>query len=195
MNLFYRVVALAGLILPALAEEPAEEGEFSAIDGSIVKPLSNPDSAQFSVLIFTATDCPIANAMAPEMARLVQLVHQNGGQFTLVYPDWELSNEEAALHAKEYAIDASIVIDRDHQLVVRTGATVTPEAVLLDRDGGIVYHGRINNLFSDYGDRRRVVTRHDLREAISQLLAGEQIKNPSVVPLGCYIPELPKPSP
>ena len=73
-------------------------------------------------------------------------------------------------------------------LVKATGAAITPTAVVVRPDGSIAYRGRIDNSFAAVGIQRRVVTEHDLRDALDEVLAGQPVKNPEEPAVGCYIP-------
>src|SRR5689334_10469573 len=46
-----------------------------------------PDRAAVTVVLFTRTDCPIANRYAPDVRRLYQTYHPRGVEFVLVYVD------------------------------------------------------------------------------------------------------------
>src|SRR5207248_11130504 len=70
-----------------------------------------------------------------------------------------------------------ILLDPHHELVGRTGATVTPEAVVIGTDGVIVYRGRIDNLYVEPGKKRSSATRHDLREALESIQAGHPMRS------------------
>ena len=55
------------------------------LDGREVDPLAG--DAAITVLVFTRTDCPIANRYAPELRRLSERYAGRGVRFWLVYPD------------------------------------------------------------------------------------------------------------
>jgi len=140
-----------------------------------------------SVDLFVAPDCPIANAYAPEVERLHLAYREKGVAFRLVFPDRDLAEDGVRRHLADYGITAPFVIDRDHALVKRAKATTTPEAVLFDRTGGILYRGRIDNRYSDLGDRRGTVTEFYLRDALDALLSGEKPPVTKTAPIGCII--------
>lgn len=184
-----RRIALVSLLVAVFASAlAAETAELNTLDGDRVRPLDAGDG-KFAVVVFITTDCPIANAFMPEISRLTQLADELGGKITLAHVDWDLSLADARKHAEDYSIRAPVVIDREHQLVKQTHATVTPEAVVLDREGSIVYQGKINDLFVDYGERRRQASRHYLRDAMEAVAKGEKPPTASVEPIGCFIPE------
>ena len=143
-----------------------------------------------SVLFFITHDCPVANKLAPEIRRIIE-GYRAKAQFTLVYADPEMTAAEVTTHQKDYNYTKlNTIHDRHHKLVQATGATITPEAVLTKSNGHIVYRGRINNFYEDFGKPRRVITQHDLRDALDALLAGKPVPKPRGKCIGCFIPKL-----
>jgi hypothetical protein len=142
-----------------------------------------------SVLIFTTTDCPISNAMLPEISRLAREFTPQGVSFTLVHVDPDTTMTKAREHAKSYEIRIPLVLDPHHQLVKRYQATRTPEAFVILPEGNTAYHGRINDLYHAPGQRRRAPTSNDLRDALTVVLAGARItKDKAHQPaVGCVI--------
>ncbi len=168
---------------------PQLQSVFETLDGTTVRPLSCDDRFQFATLIFITTDCPIANAFAPEMRRLQTFVEDAGGKLTLAYVDGSLSRASAWQHAQDYQlVEGDLVVDRELRLVKATGAQVTPEAVLVSPSGQVVYRGRISDLFADLGKKRHRVTREDLKLAIKAFVAGKAPPQARTEAVGCYIP-------
>ena len=67
-------------------------------------------------------------------------------------------------------------------------ATATPEAAVLDRDGKVVYLGRIDDAYYGFGKRRSSATSQDLRDALDAVLDGKPVPHPRTTVLGCEIP-------
>src|SRR5687767_8658449 len=86
---------------------------------------------QGSVLIVTTTDCPVANAMLPEIARVQRDFAPRGITFTLVHVDPDTTAAKAREHAKAYSITMPLLLDPMHELVKRCKATRTPEAFVI----------------------------------------------------------------
>lgn len=156
----------------------------------LLAPLRIVASPVASVDLFVATDCPIANGYAPEIERIYRAYREKGVSFRLVFPDRDLTEEAVKQHLAEYELTAPFVIDRDRALVKRASATTTPEVVVFDRDGAVTYRGRIDNRYSDLGDRRGTVTEFYLRDALDALLAGRKPTPARTEAIGCLI-ELP----
>ncbi|MEC7776571.1 MAG: hypothetical protein VYC32_10785, partial [Planctomycetota bacterium] len=64
-----------------------------------------------------------------------------------------------------------------------------PEAFVIGKPG-ILYRGRIDDLYADLGQKRRQARNRDLRDALDAVLSGKAVKNPTTRAVGCYIPEL-----
>ena len=68
-----------------------------------------------------------------------------------------------------------------------TGATVTPEVVVLSGAGAVLYLRRIDNRNEDLGRSRTVTTEFDLRDALDAVLAGRPVTRPLTTAVGCGI--------
>ena len=155
-----------------------------------IQPLATRPLAGATVFLFTRTDCPISNRLAPEVHRLFDAFSPLGVTFYLVYPDPNESPDAIRKHIVDYSYRPQPLRDVHHELVERTGAQVTPEASVFNADGKLTYHGRINDRFVDYGKTRPAPTRHDLQEAIQATLNGQPIVEARSKGVGCPIPKL-----
>ncbi|MBI5801403.1 MAG: redoxin domain-containing protein [Verrucomicrobia bacterium] len=169
-----------------MSSSSAAEVQLSDFNGKPHSPL-RADTRKATVVIFTLPDCPVANAFAPEINRLVAEYSVRGVSFYLAHVDRDLTAAEARKHAADFAFRCPVLLDSQHALVKALGATKTPQAYLLGPDGKTLYRGRINNLFADYGQRRQTVTQHDLRNALDAVLAGKPISQPITEAIGCHI--------
>jgi len=146
------------------------------------------DGGKANALFFISPECPISNSFAREIARICADYKSKGIGCDLVYVDPTITDSEARKHAREYGHgDYPKIVDRHHELVKATGVTVTPEAAVVNREGTVVYRGRIDDSFAALGQPRRPVKDADLRNALDAVVAGKPIKKPETEPLGCYI--------
>jgi peroxiredoxin len=139
------------------------------------------------VLFFVTTDCPLANGYAPEMNRIAQAYAPKGVLFYAVQGDSTVPDEEVRRHAREYGYRFPALLDPLLVLARSTGATVTPEAVVLSPEGAVLYLGRIDNRVEDFGKVRIAATEFDLRDALDAVLAGRPVPHPRTRALGCAI--------
>jgi thiol-disulfide isomerase/thioredoxin len=173
-------VLLAGLI-PFLtsAQLPDVDGRPAA--------LFTPSGAA-NVLIFVSSDCPISNGYAPEIQRLCGAYHSKGVRCSLVYEDESIDSAAVRKHLEEYRYAGiPAVIDADRTVARRAGASVTPQAVVLDATGKVRYRGRIDNFYAALGQPRQRATVHDLRDALDAVIAGRTVATPETEALGCFI--------
>jgi hypothetical protein len=146
-----------------------------------------PAPGEWSLLLFLLGDCPISRRMAPEIRRICLDYAPRGVHCTLVMVDTHLSRDAAAKQLAAYSLDQlPFVIDHRFHLVKSTGATVTPEAVLLDSSSNILYRGRIDDSHPSW-TQSRPATRRDLRNALDDALAGRPIRESRTKAVGCYI--------
>ena len=150
------------------------------------RPLDLGD-AKAAVLLFLSTDCPISNALSPEINRIVADYTHRGVRFWIVHPDPTLSAQNASAHAREFGYTCPVLLDDKRQLVARLGPKVTPETIVLAPGGAVAYRGRINDTYIDLGQRRAAPTSHDLRNALDALLAGKPVPVPQTRAIGCPI--------
>lgn len=143
-----------------------------------------------TVLLFTTQDCPIANAYAPELQRIISAFSPKGFACMLVHVDVALSDADAAKHARDFGFTCPVIVDRAHQLVKATGVTMTPEAVVLSPDGKLLYRGRIDDMYVAFGKKREKPTQHDLREALQSIANGKDAAPARAAAIGCFIPEI-----
>jgi hypothetical protein len=157
------------------------------IDGVTREPFK-ADKGKAEAVFFVTNDCPISNYYAHEIRRICDEYAKRGAGCTLVYTDPSLTDEQARQHAAEYGHGAyPKIVDRNHTLVKAAGATINPTAVLVTADGRIAYRGRIDNTYASIGVQRRVVTEHDLRDALDSVIAGRPVTKAETQPIGCYI--------
>lgn len=142
--------------------------------------------------IFTSVDCPIANSYSPEINRLYDDYHHRGVEILLVYPDPALSEQDVKTHRADYQLQPPALLDPQHHKVRRTGASITPEAVLLTASGELVYRGKIDNRYAGIGKRRAAATEHYVRDLLDQILAGQHPAYQETEAIGCRIEPLPK---
>ena len=145
-----------------------------------------------TVLIFVSTECPVSNRYAPEITRLHAEFARRGFHFRLVYPN--PADQDAAIrqHLEAYRLPALAERDPAHRLVTLAGATVTPEAAVFDAAGRLVYRGRIDDRYIDFGKDRHTPTQRDLENALDAALAGTPIAVKQTQAIGCILADLVK---
>lgn len=193
------VAVLLGVILGLATTVPGAPAagvratNFAAIEvqdlsGKSVKPLAE-GGPKATVLFFVMHECPVANAYAPEIARIITEYAGKGVRSYVVYVESDLSVEKARAHARDFGFKADTIRDPKHLLSKAVGATISPEAAVFSAKGEVLYLGRIDDRVSDFGRRRVEPTRRDLRLTLDAVLAGQPVPARTTKAIGCYIPD------
>ena len=182
---------LAGLlaVAPPPPVPPAAALELVDLDGHAVRPFAAAPSKTY-VFLLTRTDCPISNRYAPELRRLHARFAPAGFVFQLVYPEPSETAEGVRRHLREFAYPFGAWRDPDHRLVRLVGATVTPEAaVFVPGASGprLVYRGRIDDWYLDFGRARAAPTTHDLERVLEAIAAGAPPAPRTTPAVGCFL--------
>jgi thiol-disulfide isomerase/thioredoxin len=195
------IVVLAGALFQAGAAPanrlangaPASSrsNEASALDlaGKDVNPFEM-SAGKPLVLIFVRTDCPVSNRYAPTIQALS---HKYAGTavMMLVYPDKSETPQDIEKHLHDYGYKMPALRDTQRELVKTSQVEITPEAAVFNGQGKLIYHGRIDNWYVDFGHARSAPTTHELDQAIQSALNSTRPAPASVSGIGCYISDLP----
>lgn len=141
------------------------------------------------VLVFIRTDCPISNRYAPLIQEL-SAKYAQAAIFWLVFPDKNETAEQIRKYEQEYRYHLPALRDPEHALVIKSQVKVTPEVGVYDRKRELVYHGRIDNLYRDFGKARRAATTHELSDAVEAASKGAIPLAASADGIGCFISDL-----
>jgi len=181
-----RRLTCLGLLLAASLIHATSPSWFLDLDGNRLRTLGTERNAA-TVLVFIQPDCPIANQYAPTLNRLRETYASRQVAFHLVYADKDLTPQEVRKHLKEYRLTSQALLDPRHCLVDLTGATVTPECVVLGPKGDRLYRGRIDTRYVSFGKKRPQPTENDLAEALDAILEGKAVARKETKAIGCYI--------
>jgi hypothetical protein len=182
----FLILALAGAwAIPA----PTERTVLEDIDGRMHGTIERIAAGKWAVLFFIMTDCPIANRYSPEIRRICTSYGPKGAQCFLVYADPATPVETIRQHLKDYNYTWPAILDSEHKLVRKAGATVSSEVAVFTSSGELKYRGRIDNFHAALGVPRQRTTEFDLRNALDALVAGHSVRNPRTQAVGCFIPE------
>lgn len=143
-----------------------------------------------TVYVFLAETCPISQQATLALRNLYATYAPRGVQFVGLFPDQQTSPADIAAFGRTYKVPFPLKLD-DHKLLVhRFRARITPEVVVAAADGRtVLYQGRIDNSYVRLGQRRTVVTQHELYDALAAITAGKAVANARTEAVGCFIAE------
>jgi peroxiredoxin len=184
---------IAGAVCAAAAraegEVPAPPAIGATIEDFTLPDYDNKDRSLKSlagkngtVLIFVAVQCPVSNAYNERMEKLAQEYQAKG--IAVIGINSNVAEDAAAVksHASTHNLTFPILKDPGNKIADKFGASVTPEAYLIDRNNKLVYHGRIDN-----ARNAAEVQSADLRNAIEATLSGKPIEKTEAKAFGCSI--------
>ncbi len=199
MTLFYTVINLQ-----AQADHPtlqigqmAPDFLLPGIDGKDYSLKDFADS-RFLVIIFTCNHCPTAQSYEDRIIQLVDDYQVKGVGFLAVSPNDPLAVrldelgytdlgdelEDMKIRAEYKKFNFPYIYDGETQEMSRKyGPVATPHVFIFDQDRKLRYVGRIDD--SELGIRSD--TKHDTRNALVELLAGNKVTVDKTKTFGCSV--------
>ena len=166
----------------------------TSLDGTNVDLFGNA-SKDIVVVLFVAVECPISNRFAPAVNRVYEDFDSADFAMWTVYTDDLFTTDEISKHRTDYQYQFPALVDFDRKLAKYCGATVTPEAVVFVRENAekyrMIYRGRVNNQYVDFGKWRPEATKQDLRDILESIRNGKStdLAFQTTRAIGCYIGE------
>lgn len=180
---------LVAMLLCLLAQaNPAQAQSGLDLDGKTVNPFAAAPG-KIVVLFFLRRDCPICGRYAPVIQN-IRAKHERDTSFWLVYPDKADTPAEILKYQHDFGYSLPALRDPEHALVKLAQAEITPEVAVFDGNQHLVYHGRIDDWYAEFGRSRPAPTTHELSDAIDAALSGDPMAHPAVKGIGCYISDL-----
>ncbi len=140
----------------------------------------------YTVFCFLGSECPLAKLYGPRLEQLARKFADKPVRFLGVNSNLQDSLEEVTQYVKNHDLSFPFVKDYDHRLANLVQAVRTPEVVVVDPVGAIVYQGRIDDQYQP-GTAKNQAKHHYLEQALQELIAGKQVTIPATVPVGCVI--------
>jgi len=192
----YGLICLRSVLLVMLAGLTAATGGAQIrttgvvdLDGHAVNPFQRA-SGKIVVLLFVRTDCPVSNRYAPSI-REMSSRFEKSAEFFLVYPIESETSELIRKHLKEYGYKLTALRDPQRTLTRAAKATVTPESAVFSANGELLYRGRIDDWYTEFGRSRPAPTTHELSSALEAASAGKPVAVATAPAVGCFLPGAP----
>jgi peroxiredoxin len=181
------VLMVAGVVFAN--EVPAPPAIGSSIEGFSLPDVDGTERSLKSlagekgtVLLFIAVQCPVSNAYNERMEKLATDYKAKGINVIGINSNVAEDGAACKAHAAENKLSFTILKDPGNKIADKLGASVTPEAYLLDASNKLVYHGRIDN-----SRNAAQVETPDLRNAIEAVLSGKAVEKTEAKAFGCSI--------
>jgi len=167
--------------------QPAPRFTLKGVDGKMTSLDDYADKAAV-VVVFTCNHCPTAIQYEDRLIELQNDYADKGVQLIAINPNETDGHptdsfEHMVERAAQKGFNFPYLRDETQDIARAYGAKRTPHVFLLDGDRTVVYEGRID----DNPDDPSAVGRHDLREAIDEVLAGKPVSVPNTKSIGCNV--------
>jgi hypothetical protein len=142
-----------------------------------------------NIFVFLSPECPLCKNYSTVLTRItgdfsIDSVSMFGVISGKAYSVTDLNN-----FAKEFAVRFPLFIDPEKKLTNYLRATITPEVVVLDQKGKLVYRGAIDDWVTELGKNKLQPEKHYLRLALTEYIHHKQVSIKRTRPRGCYINE------
>lgn len=176
--------------------DAAPDFQLLGIDGK-THTLADYKAAKLLMVVFLSNHCPYSHASETRLLPLAKEFKAQGLEVVAINPNspdsvrldelgyskYNDSYEEMKLYARDAGFPFPYLYDGDHQVAAKAyGCLATPHVFLFDRERKLRYVGRVDD--SRFEDPA-TVTKHDLRDAVTELLAGKPVTNPRTPVVGC----------
>ncbi|MYA71385.1 redoxin domain-containing protein [Candidatus Poribacteria bacterium] len=140
------------------------------------------EEKQVTVVLFLATQCPVATDYTARIVNLVKAYDAKKVQFIGINSNKQEKIAEILAYSKKHGFEFPVLKDRENKIADYFGARRTPEVFLLDAKRVLRYAGAIDN-------SRKEPTKHYLKDALDLVIAGKDIPKPSkkTRAIGCTI--------
>jgi peroxiredoxin len=140
------------------------------------------------VVIFTCNHCPAAIKAEDRLIQMQKDYAAKGVQLVAINANEDKGHPtDSFAHMVQRAADKKFnfpyLRDETQEVATAYGAVRTPHVFLLDQARKVAYRGRIDDNINDPS----AVERHDLREAIDEVLQGKRVSVPSTESVGCSV--------
>lgn len=174
--------------------DAAPDFNLVGIDGEYHS-LSEYNDADVLIVMFTCNHCPTAQAYEDRMISVAQDYKDKNVQMVAISPNSplgllyeelgysDLGDEyyEMVIRHKEKGYNFPYLYDGDDEKVsLQYGPVATPHAFVFDKSRKLQYVGRLDKV-----EKPGTANAEDLRIALDQVLAGQEVSNPVTKTFGC----------
>ena len=178
-----RTLWLFSLVITPVVADTTSVSAFRLPD-SAGQPTDVGPHDSLTVVCFLGTECPLARLYGPRLTTMAREYPQV--RFFGINSNRQDSIADLQHYVKAHGIDFALLKDHGNRVADQFQAERTPEVFLLDAGFRVRYRGRIDDQYIP-GVARKEPTRHDLKEALQELLDRKPVSVPRTNAAGCII--------
>ena len=179
---------LAGITSLATAATGERISDFALLDHEgRFHQLSWYSDQQAVVISVQGNGCPIVRNGAPTLRALRDEYEKQGVVFMMLNPQSQDNRDSIAAEASEFGYDIPILIDEAQLVAESLGVDRTAETFIIDpKTREVVFRGPIDDRLG-YETQKPQAQNHYLKDALDQVLAGEQVAQDTPEAPGCLV--------
>ena len=139
------------------------------------------------VIVFLSFECPVSKTYMQPLSDMATELDKQGVAFVGLTVNQEETAAEVAKQAQEFSASFPISLDQKYAAADALAAQHTPEVFVLDGDYVLRYRGRIDDAYYARLKKKPQITQLDLRQTLTEMLAGKEVSTPATVAIGCPI--------
>ena len=141
--------------------------------------------SSLNVIMFIAPDCPLCITLTKSYNELYEKYPEV--QFLAVHSGDNYEAMELNMFATETNFKPAIFRDLDYTIAHQFDATITPEFVLVDSTGDVLYQGLMDDRILKLGHYKQTWKQLYLEDAIISALKNETPNIERTEPVGCVL--------
>jgi thiol-disulfide isomerase/thioredoxin len=145
-------------------------------------------NSPLSLFVFLSPECPLCKNYSLVLNQL-QNDYKDQIKIYGIIPGKAYSLEIVGQFGKDYKIVFPLYIDKQKKLTSYLKATVTPEVVLMNGNGQVIYGGAIDDWVTELGKKKLKASNEYLKLAVLQYTHQQPVSIKRIAPKGCLINE------
>lgn len=141
-----------------------------------------------TVLLFLSPECPLCQSYSLTINQLQQQFKEKGVRFVAIVPGQTYDNNTILAFKHKYKMqNLEWFTDKQLLLTKKVEAQITPEVFVFTPNGELVYQGRIDNWAYELSKKRSVITEHDLKNVLTNIVNNKPVSFYKTKAVGCFI--------
>jgi thiol-disulfide isomerase/thioredoxin len=153
------------------------------------RPLAKDIFKPLNLFVFLSPECPLCKNYTTVLNKVTKDFPADSLAVIGIVSGKAYSSEEVNSFRKEFSVNFQLYIDPGKKLTNYLEATITPEVVLINEKGKLIYRGAIDDWVTELGKNKIIPQKEYLKQALTQYINHETVAIKKTKPKGCYINE------
>ncbi|MCX6187337.1 MAG: redoxin domain-containing protein [Bacteroidetes bacterium] len=177
------------LILSLLWLPPSgliEKIQIETLDSKMIS-IDHYSNYKATVIYFLSPECPLCQSYSLNINQLKSQFESKGFRFFGIVSGTYFNKTQVKNFTKEYKLSIPVYMDTKTAFAKQLHATITPEVFVLGKFQETLYSGRIDNWAYELSRKRKIITEHNLLDALTAIDKKQKVKTTKTKAEGSYI--------